>query len=115
MEELIPIALFATIFGVFYLYYTTRNRERMALIEKGADASIFDRDKKSSNVFNKVLINFALLAVGIGVGIISAGLLEVNGMDDDVAYPSMIFIFAGIGLVAGFFVSRKLDKEAENS
>ncbi|MFW5761333.1 MAG: DUF6249 domain-containing protein [Cyclobacteriaceae bacterium] len=112
MEELIPIALFAAIFGVFYLYYTTRNRERMALIEKGGDASIFETDKKSGNVFNKVLINFALLAIGIGLGIFSAALLENYGINDDVAYPAMIFIFAGLALLGGFFVSRKLDKEA---
>jgi hypothetical protein len=115
MEELIPIAFFAAIFGVFYMYYTTRNRERMALIEKGADASIFATDGKSGNIFNKILINFALLAIGIGLGIFLAGLLESNGMDDDVAYPAMIFIFAGLGLVAGFFVSRKIDKESEGN
>ena len=41
VEILIPISLFLMIFGIIYLYYSTRNRERMALIEKGADASIF--------------------------------------------------------------------------
>ena len=38
-EILIPLSLFAAIFGMVYLYYTTRNKERLALIEKGADSS----------------------------------------------------------------------------
>ena len=29
------VLVLITIFGIFYLYFTTRNKERMALIEKG--------------------------------------------------------------------------------
>ena len=47
METLIAfIALFATVFGIMYVHYTTRNKERMALIEKGADASLFNTGKE---------------------------------------------------------------------
>jgi hypothetical protein len=41
MEVAILAVIFGSIFGVFYLYLSTRNKERLALIEKGADASIF--------------------------------------------------------------------------
>ena len=40
-EIVILIGLFSVVFGIAYLYFSTRNKERMALIEKGADASIF--------------------------------------------------------------------------
>jgi hypothetical protein len=40
-QVLVPLSLFAMIFGIVYLIYSTRNRERLALIEKGVDASIF--------------------------------------------------------------------------
>ena len=40
-EVIIPVVIFLVIFGIFYLYYSSRNKERMALIEKGAEASIF--------------------------------------------------------------------------
>ncbi len=40
-EFIIMPLLIGAFFGIFYLHYSTRNRERMALIEKGADASIF--------------------------------------------------------------------------
>ena len=41
MEVAVLAVIFGSIFGVFYLYFSTRNKERLALIEKGADASIF--------------------------------------------------------------------------
>ena len=37
----------------------------------------------------------------------------VTGIVEEVAIPSMLFIFGGIGLVAGFFVTRKLEKDEE--
>ena len=41
MEEfIVMLILFGTIFGIAYVYLTTRNRERLALIEKGVDASL---------------------------------------------------------------------------
>ena len=70
MEVAILAVIFGSIFGVFYLFFSTRNKERLALIEKGADASIFMQGKKNAAPFWKVLIlNLGLLAMGIGVGI----------------------------------------------
>jgi len=42
---LIPLTFFIVVFAITYLHYSTRNKERLALIEKGADASIFVRGK----------------------------------------------------------------------
>ena len=51
MEVLVAfIAFFATVFGIYYVHITTRNKERMALIEKGADASLFNTGKEGINV-----------------------------------------------------------------
>lgn len=108
-EILIPISLFLVIFGIIYLYLSTRNKERLALIEKGADASIFMRGKKSSNF---IILNLALLLTGIGVGIFIASVLHYSlGVDEGVAYPGTIFLMSGIGLLAGFYLTRKLNTE----
>ncbi|MEQ8470300.1 MAG: DUF6249 domain-containing protein [Marinoscillum sp.] len=111
MEPLIVfLALFATIFGIAYVFLTTRNRERLALIEKGAEASMFER-KGTKFSIAKFILNIALLFVGIGMGIFSGAFLNDNmGLDYEIAVPSMIFIFGGIGLIAGFFVTRKIEK-----
>ncbi len=104
---LVPLFLFGCIFGVIYIFLTTRNKERLALIEKGTDASLFKMgfDKR---IYGIISLHIALLAIGIGIGVLLGNMLENSGMDDDTAYPAMIFICGGIGLLAGFFISRKL-------
>lgn len=111
MEEvLILLVIFGSTFAVFYVFFTTRNKERLALIEKGADATLF-KSGPSKGLSGIIVINIALLAIGIGVGVLLASLLEMSGMDEEVAYPSMIFICGGAGLLAGFFASRKFNDE----
>lgn len=106
---LIPLSLFAAIFGIVYLYFSTRNKERLALIEKGVDASIF---RTNSNSFQKViLLNLALLLMGIGIGVFIALLLATyTSLDKGAVYPAMIFLMAGISLLIGFLLTKNLDK-----
>ena len=115
MEEIaVLIIVFGTIFGIAFLYFSTRNKERMALIEKGADASIFVKNRpKNAAPFWKVLIlNLSLLSMGIGTGVFLSLVLETyTGLDSDAIYPAMIFLMAGVGLFAGFNLTRKLDNE----
>jgi hypothetical protein len=110
-EVIIVPILFGVIFAIAYLYFSTRNKERLALIEKGADASIFVRGKQNTAPIWKVLIlNMALLLIGIGIGIFLAAILHYNlGVEEDVAYPGTIFLMAGLGLFAGFTLTKKLD------
>ncbi len=113
VEFIIMPLLIGAFFGIFYLHYSTRNRERMALIEKGADASIFVKGKLHAAPIWKVLIlNLALLLMGIGVGIFIASLLHYNfGVEEEVAYPGTIFLMAGIGLFVGFNMTKNLNKD----
>lgn len=111
---IVPI-MFTVIFAIAYLFFSTRNKERLALIEKGADASIFVKGKKENAApFWKVLIlNGALLLIGIGVAIFIASFLEAAlGVDEDIAYPGTIFLMAGVGLLVGFTMTKKLENEA---
>jgi flagellar biosynthesis protein FliQ len=84
------------------------------LIEKGADASIFNLGRRSGLSLWKVLVlNIALLLMAIGLGIFIASILDsVLGIDEEVAYPGTIFLMAGIGLYAGFTLTKKLEKES---
>ncbi len=113
-EVIIMPIIFGVIFGMFYLYISARNRERLALIEKGADASIFySKKKRVTPIWKVIVINMALLLVGIGLGIFIANILNYNmGLDEDVAYPGTIFLLAGLGLFAGYFATKKLNEDA---
>ena len=114
MEEvLVPLIFFGTLFAILYVFLTTRNKERLALIEKGADAKLFKSGPSSNNYTGIIIINIASLAIGIGVGVLLGNLLDIAGMDDEIAMTSMIFICGGIGLLAGFFASRKLTSKKE--
>ena len=111
---LVPLTFFIVLFAIMYLHYTTRNKERLALIEKGADASIFVRGKaeKTAPVWKVLILNLALLLMGIGAGIMIGGILRSNlNVDWDIAMPGSIFLMAGTGLLVGFFLTKKLDKE----
>lgn len=110
---IIPI-IFGVIFGIFYLFISARNKERLALIEKGADASIFyGKDRKVTPMWKVIIINLALLLMGIGLGIFIAAILsQVLNMDEEVAYPGTIFFMAGVGLFSGFYFTKKLNSDA---
>ncbi|MGK0447263.1 MAG: hypothetical protein ACJA2M_001035 [Polaribacter sp.] len=126
MEVAIIAVIFGCFFGVFYLYFSTRNKERLALIEKGADASIFmSSQKRNAAPFWKVLIlNLGLLAMGVGVGILLGSLLSynfgysgsyqnrpTNYISSETLYAASIFLCAGASLLIGFTITKRLDKE----
>ncbi|WP_303316143.1 DUF6249 domain-containing protein [Flavivirga abyssicola] len=111
---IIPV-IFGAIFGVFYLYFSTRNKERLALIEKGADASIFVKGKSKSYtapIWKVLILNLSLLLMGIGLGTLIAAILEnYLAIDEEPLYVSCIFLMAGVGLFVGFNMTKNLDKE----
>lgn len=112
VEIIVPVALFATIFGIVWIGVSARNKERLALIEKGMDASIFKIEGQTHWRYGA--LKFGLLALGIGIGLVVANILDVNGiMDDEVAYFAMIFIFGGLGLLSYYKLMGKLKPEKE--
>jgi hypothetical protein len=112
MEVLVAfIAFFATVFGIYYVRITTRNKERMALIDKGADASLFNTGKEGqSSLFNwnKLTLKIGMFFMGISLGIIVGAILSQAGvLYEGANYPSMIFFFGGLSLVLFYIVDRK--------
>jgi hypothetical protein len=110
-ETFVPVMFFLTffgcLFGVLYFYYTTRNRERLAIIEKNADPSILKIE--ATHIFSKVSIKIGMLFIGGGLGVLVGNILAVTtSLEAEVAYISMIFMFAGAGLIASYFVARKI-------
>lgn len=105
------IALFAAVFAIYYVHVTTRNKERMALIEKGADASLFNTGKEGSKVsfsFAKFTLKVGMLFMGIAVGILAGALMEsLTVMEEEICYLSMIFFFGGLSLVLFYIIDRK--------
>jgi hypothetical protein len=101
-EFLIPIAFFAMVYGIVYLL--VRRKERVALIEKGADASIFESSKQPSS------LKWGLLLVGTGTGILLGKILAVyTTLQEEPAFFSMICLFGGIGLIIYHLIANKFE------
>lgn len=113
-EVLIPIiaimGFFSTIIIIAYLYFNSRHRERMSLIEHGKDASIFKETKETQ--FSNSL-KYGVVAVMIGLGIISATLLDEVGFQSESSYFSMVLVFGGAGLMTFYFYMKKQTKNDE--
>ncbi|EMR03501.1 DUF6249 domain-containing protein [Cesiribacter andamanensis] len=107
---LVPITMFVAIAVVFYSAIQARNRERMAMIEKGYDASLLEGNPNNrTGKFGALKVGMA--AVGIGLGFLVAGILDMaTQMNSETAYFSMITIFGGLGLIAYYMLVRR--KEA---
>ena len=110
MEEVtrdlfVSLAAFAGIFGMFYVFFMTRYRERMAMLERGVDPSTFASKGNSKSL----TLKWGMLFVGISFGILIGHLLYRHDLlDEEVAFFSMIFLFGGISLILNFIIDRKL-------
>ena len=111
-EVIIVPIIFGIIFGIIYLFFSTRNKERMALIEKGIGAEIFNKgNRQTAPVWKVLILNIALLLMGIGVGTLLASIIDqMTTLDEDAIYPGIIFLTAGAGLLTGFYMTKNLDK-----
>ena len=115
MQEdiIIPLALFASVFAILYVFFTTRHKERLALIEKGADASLFySRKRSENNDNNNNTLKFGMLFVGIAVGILLGSILDKTTLlPEEVSYFSMVFLCGGISLIIFYFLEKKTGRK----
>ena len=111
-EFLIPIltcfGLFLMVFGIVYL----KNREKMAMIERGMDPRAF---KAAPQPYQN--LKWGLLMVGSGLGLFIAYFIDMalpNDFDSEPAaiYFGLIAILGGLGLIISYRIEKKevLDK-----
>ena len=100
-----------SVFGVIPLiiYLVHRNRERMALIEKGLDVSMLESTKRNNSLNS---LKFGILLIGLAVGILVGNILDINHLlYEEVAYFSMIFLFGGLALLAFYAIAKRHESE----
>jgi Flp pilus assembly protein protease CpaA len=111
--QLVPVFILAVIFGFTYavIYLLVRKRERMALLDKGVDASAFLSPVKEQSY---TALKFGLLFIGAAIGILLGSILYKFGlMGEEAAYFSMIFLFGGLGLVLDHFMEKNERKASQ--
>ncbi|MEN8230465.1 MAG: DUF6249 domain-containing protein [Bacteroidota bacterium] len=108
-EVLVPISIFAAIFGIVFVIVTASNRERMAMIEKGVNPKDFMNARKP-NVYS--ILKWALLLVGLGLGLFIGSLLDTfTPIQEEPAYFASTLFFGGLGLVLAFLISKKAEEK----
>ena len=106
------IALFASVFGMYYVFMINRNKERMALIEKGANAGLFfsEKEKQTFN-WSKLILKIGMFFMGIALGLTAAilitQLVKASSSLEPPIYFSAIFFFGGLSLVLSYIIDRK--------
>ncbi|HET9054546.1 MAG TPA: DUF6249 domain-containing protein [Cyclobacteriaceae bacterium] len=114
MEEVVvALAVTAPLIGLFVmLVYLRRieNSERLAMIEKGVDPSLFARKQRNTSFPLRV----SLLLIGVGLGFLLGYFLDRLFSMEEIGYFSMLFIFGGLGLGAAYLVEEKKNKASGN-
>lgn len=112
MEGLIvALAVTLPVIGLFVmLIYLRRmeNSEKLLMIEKSVDPSLFARKQRNTSFPLRV----SLLCIGVGLGFLLGYFLDRQFYMDEVGYFSMLFIFGGLGLGAAYLVEEKKNKES---
>lgn len=95
---LVSIAAFAAIFGIAYIYFISRHRERITMLDRGVDPKSFQKEEQS--------LKYGMMAIGIAIGTLAGAILKMNGVEKNTSYISMIFLFSGISLVIYHLITK---------
>ncbi len=108
---LVPLTVCGLIFGIVYM----RNKENMALIERGINPRISDPRPR-----HFVNLKWGLLMVGAGLGLLIAYFVDMNfpqwvtteigtkyKSDNPAIFFSLIGMGGGLGLVLSYFLEKK--------
>jgi hypothetical protein len=104
-EILIPISLFAMVFGIVYL--AIRRKERMALIEKGLSADVLEAHRRTPST-----LKWGMVFLGVGIGILIGRILaEYTMLGEEESFFSMVFLFGGLSLLIYYFLEKRLERK----
>jgi hypothetical protein len=107
---LILLVIFGSIVTLILgaVYMKNKNRERMAILAKGVDPSMFKDDFKMSK---NTSLKLGILFISIAIGIIVGYFVECNYfVPEGVAYFSCIFLFGGLGVLTGAIIDKVSEK-----
>ena len=116
-DVFIVLIIFAALFGIVFVIATARNRERMAMIEKGMTPKDFKGGNSAESIANRRpnsygILKWALLLVGIGFGLFIGSLLETyTSLSDVTSYFAAALFFGGAGLFAAFLIAKNAEEK----
>lgn len=110
-DFLVVLIIFAAIFGIVFVVASARNRERMAMIEKGVSPKDFMTDRRPNSYG---ILKWALLLIGFGFGLFVASLLAAyTSINEESAYFASALFFGGAGLFAAFLIAKNAEDKSQ--
>jgi hypothetical protein len=113
---IVPIFLFGGAAAVLWKYFEGRNKERMAMIEKGVNPVDFKGASPfrffRSNVLNNLKWGLLFLFVGFGL-LAGEQLYRVLDISEEAAVFGSIFILGGLGLILFYFIASNKVKDKQ--
>ena len=122
LQDLLPIVIFLSLFGLIFGIFYIRSRENMAMLEKGLNPRQNAKIRITPRPFFSLKIG--LLLTGAGLGALTAyllgslffshriypdtyGLRQQDFIDARPLYPILIAIGGGIGLIISYVIERR--------
>lgn len=103
-DAIVSIGAFAGIFGIVYVYFITRHRERMSMLEKGVTASPFNSLKHA----NSMTLKYGMLLIGIAIGTLMGHVFAYQlGLAKSTAFLAMWLLFGGLSLVINYMIEKR--------
>ncbi|MDE5418759.1 hypothetical protein L3049_12155 [Labilibaculum sp. DW002] len=109
--DITGVVAIISVFGIIPLivFLVHRHKERKALIEKGMDLSTLVGDKKCSTLES---LKYGVLLIGLAIGILIGNILDAyTGLNEEVSYFSMIFLFGGVALLIFYGMAKKQEDD----
>lgn len=115
---LLVVILMVIVFSGWIIYLKTRNKERMALIERDKDVSGFYTRKKTN--FSFPWLKIGIITTGFSIGwIIALVIAEVGLRKYDGSYfiqpepvvLGILFLFTSVSILVAYFVDKPKNKE----
>lgn len=109
LDSLISIIAIISTFGslsfFIYMHYTSRHRERMAMIQQGKDPMQYKVQLQKTE--SSRVLKLGILFACFGLGLVAGWALELGGVPSETAYFAMIFMFGGFGMIVYHLSQRK--------
>jgi hypothetical protein len=102
----LTLLLCGTVFGIAYLYFTARSRERLALIARGLDPNTF-RPRRTN-------LKYGMLVSSVVLGTLIGDFLGRQPFGYPIGVPLGVFL-GGISLVVYYFIVDKRLTSREKS
>ncbi len=108
-EIFIMMTMIGAVTFVIYLLISSRHKERMALLEFDRDATVFQPTRKMRT---PLALKFGLLLLFGGIGMLVGYFVSwAFGIPEELATFAFLFISAGGGLLAYFFIGTRMEQE----